>query len=162
MSADSALLDAARHERDRRLAAAPEAIEKARNDARSGGRGTAEDVIERVAISCQCWIAIAEWIETGRFAGFYGGASPQEPDAPWISWPELEAAAERALANVAAQCDRLFEGGDVPAYEAACARRSGLWAIHRKVQRMRESIDMLNAEFRASRANQHQREGISA
>jgi hypothetical protein len=148
MSADSALLEAARNERDRRLAAAPEAIEKARNDARSGVRGTAEDVIEKVAISCQCWIAIAEWIETDRFAGFYGGASPHDPDAPWISWPELEAAAGRALASVAAQCDRLFEGGDVPAYEAACARRAALWLVHRKVQRMRGSIDMLNAGFR--------------
>jgi hypothetical protein len=135
---DSAILvETARFERDRRGESYP---------AKIGGGADAE----ALTIDFQCWCAIAGWVETGHFFGFHGGAEPERDDAPWISWPELEAAAESALTHTSAKCDRLLtEGeGEGETYAEACNRRAKLTCIHRKVQLRRQLIDSINAELR--------------
>lgn len=138
---EAALIEAARFERDRRSQTYPQKIYDGKIDA------------EPAAIDFQCWVAIAEWLDTGRFFSFAGGAEPERADAPIISWAELESAAEAALVSVSAQCDRLFTAEQVEAgaYEEACARRSRLWAIHRKVQLRRQMVDSINREFRSTK-----------
>lgn len=83
----------------------------------------------------QCWVAIAEWLESDRFMGVYGGADPQAPDAPWIGWPALEAAAARAMGKI-----------------SDANRHAALARIHRKVALRRQSVDIINAQIRAERA----------
>jgi len=134
------LIEAACFERDRRGESYPAKI------------GAGAD-IEALTIDFQCWCAIAGWMETGRFFGFHGGAEPERDDAPWISWPQLEAAAVSALTHSNAKCDRLFAGGegDGETYAEACNRRAKLTCIHRKVQLHRQLIDSINAELRQTR-----------
>lgn len=148
----AALNDAAEFERDRRLARAADAIA-------AGGDAQA------IAIDCQCWTAIAAWLDTDRFMGFYGGADPgAQPgtvgedgratkDPPWIGWPQLEAAALKALTHVT---DKTAEQEAKPGHKLAeladlHRRRARLFAIHRKLQLRRESIDIINAQIRAER-----------
>lgn len=109
--------------------------------------------VQGATIDYQCWVAIAEWIETGRFKGFHGGAEPERDDAPWISWPELEATAEKALAMATAKCDRILAGGDGEgeSYAEACLRRARLNCIHRKVQLRRQLVDSINRDLLAKR-----------
>lgn len=127
---DAALVAAAKFERDWRATRYPARIAAGESDA------------EAATVDYQCWCIIADWFETDRFTSF-----------PGVSWPECELAAESALVGVTAKCDRLFNAADVKAgeYEAACARRAGLWAIHRQVQLRRQTIDAINAAFRARR-----------
>lgn len=109
--------------------------------------------VEGATIDYQCWVAIAEWLESGRFKGFHGGAEPERDDAPWISWPELEAAAERALTTLNAKCDRMVAGedGEGESYAEACARRAKICCIHRKVQLRRQMVDSINRDLREKR-----------
>lgn len=136
---DPTLASAARYERDRRGENYPPRIAAREIDA------------EPAAIDYQCWTAIAEWLETGNFQSFSGGADPEGPDAPLIRWPELEAAAEAALVSITAKCDKLLaDGGDGgETFAEACARRARLFVIHRKVQLRRQMVDSVNREFRA-------------
>lgn len=132
----AALADQAKSERDRRAASYPAKIQNGAD-------------AEALCVDYQCWVAIAEWLETNRFFGFYGGIPPRDGEGdreavegaptraqPWIGWPELEAAAERAIASVR---------GD---NEAAQVRRARLTVIHAKLARMRRDIDEMNAELR--------------
>src|SRR5690348_14175995 len=81
------LAAAARFERDRRAERYPELI--------------AEGVdAEALCLDYQCWVAIAEWIETDRFFSFVGGAEPERDDAPIVHWPTLEEAAKKALHKI--------------------------------------------------------------
>ena len=151
---DSAILaEAARYERGRRARSYPPKIAE-------GGDA------EALTIDCQCWVAIAEWLETGRFSGFYGGAEPERDDAPYILWPQLEAAADGALEQVSAKIDRMEAGPDQRRVDPArrltaeqylgrlsdlYLRRARLVRIRRKVQLRRQMIDSINAEFRNRR-----------
>lgn len=140
------IAEAARHERDHRAASYPAKLQGML-------AGTADHAarLEAMTIDYQCWVAIAEWVETGRFFGFYGGAEPDNEGAPWISWPALETAAESALTSLSAKCDRLLTKGEGDeTYAEACARRARLICIHRKVQLRRQLVDSVNAELRAS------------
>jgi hypothetical protein len=132
------LAAAARAERDHRLQSYSARIR--------GGSPEAEGA----SIDYQCWVAIAEWLETDRFFSFAGGADPERADAPIIRWPELEAAAEAALIGASAKCDRMLSGGDGEgeSYVEACVRRARLACIHRKVQLRRQMIDSLNRDLR--------------
>jgi hypothetical protein len=144
----AALLDAACFERDRRAESYPLKIAEGAD-------------AEKLTIDFQCWVAIAEWLDTDRFMSFTGGADPDAPGAPVIRWPDLEAAARTALDSVAAKLagEQAFlarpraEGEEreplsATELEALQVRRARLFAIHAKVQRMREAIDLLNNEFK--------------
>lgn len=122
---DADLVAAAQHERDRRAASYPEKIKDGAD-------------VEALTIDFQCWVAIAEWVETGHFFSFAGGADPDSPNAPIISWPHLQTAAQRAL-NKALN---------------PSARRSALEAIHRKVALRRTSIDIINQHLRSTRGRE--------
>jgi hypothetical protein len=122
----AALADQARHERDRRAASYPDKIARGAD-------------AEALCLDYQCWVAIAEWLETDRFTSFAGGADPDQPDAPVIRWPELVAAAERAGGSVR---------GD---NQAAELRRARLTAIHRMLELRAESVAIINAELRKPR-----------
>jgi hypothetical protein len=154
------LLTAARFERDRRAERYPRRIHDGAISA------------DEASLDYQCWVAIAEWLESGRFQSIAGGANPDDPAAPIIGWPQLEAAAAAALGRINAKLDVLDERGSVgeggprskerptvgvdgPATRIAPEtlgalreRRSCLFAIHRKVSLRRETIDILNAELR--------------
>jgi hypothetical protein len=120
----SALLEAATIERDLRLERAPRALAESGADR------------EAIVISCQCWSAIVTWLDTDKFESFVGGESS---DGPVIRWPELEAAAERALR------------GAKQGTEAERVQRARLTAVHARLQRMRADVDWLNAEFKKPR-----------
>jgi len=137
--AQDALVVAARFERDHR----------ADNYARRIAAGEPLDP-EAAAIDYQCWVAVAEWLETGRFQSFNGGANPESPTAPVIRWPELEAAAEAALVGIAARTDRLDRDPNARPEDRAAAhlRRARLVIIHRKVQLRRQTIDAINLHAR--------------
>lgn len=139
MSDLPALAAAARFERDRRGESYPAKIYE--------GRISAEDA----AIDYQCWCALVEWLDSGNFRGFYGGADPEGPKAPWISWPELEAAAERALTSVGAMVSKQEAEivGNAEKLVELYVRRARLVVIHRKVQLRRQMIDSINVEVRA-------------
>jgi hypothetical protein len=142
--ADQALVEAARLERDRRAASYPQKIAEGAD-------------AEALCLDYQCWVAIAEWVETERFFSFVGGADPDRDDAPIVNWPTLEAAAFRAVGQV----ERKLAG---EAWLDGCPetptsrRRNALVRIHRAIQLRRESIDAINAEFSKVRKP----EGISA
>jgi hypothetical protein len=138
---DPDLLDAAVAERDHRL-------ESYNRRIAAGGLDPAK--IEAMCLDYQCWVAIAAWLETDRFDGFYGGADPESPSAPYVRWPELEAAAKKALDSVELKLARegWFDGCEPTAISE---RRCALVRIHRKVALRRESIDAINEEFRAQR-----------
>lgn len=151
------LVTAARAERDHRAASYPARIAEGKSDP------------EAASVDYQCWVALTEWLETGRFMGFHGGADPEGLDAPvgldgrptktppWISWPELEIAAHTALVLASAKCDRLMVGSqEDESYTEASARRARLVCVHRKVQLRRQLIDSINAEFRARRTTKSQ------
>jgi hypothetical protein len=106
---------------------------------------------EALCLDYQCWVAIAEWVESDRFRGFYGGAEPERDGAPWISWPQLETAAEKALDTLTARIDRAERENDASAIAELTVRRAKVVCIHRLVQRMRAYIDLLNHEFRKRR-----------
>ena len=172
MTGACTLVAAARFERDRRAERYPRRIAELRATVGSDG-----PAIESLSLDYQCWCAIAEWLETERFQSIAGGANPDDPAAPIIRWPELEAAAAAALARINAKLDALDERGSVgeggprskerptvgvdgPATEIAPyitpetlgalrERRSCLFAIHRKVALRRETIDRINRELRA-------------
>jgi hypothetical protein len=140
ISPDAALFAAARLERDRRAEAFPAKI-------RAGADA------ERLSIEYQCWVAIAEWLEGGRFFSFAGGADPDRADAPVIRLAELEAAAQDALARRSAKLEAL-EGQTNVTPETLGAlrqRRSCLFIIHRRLALRRQSVDAINAELRARR-----------
>jgi hypothetical protein len=120
----AALADAAIVERDKRVGRAPAALREPGADR------------NQIIISCQCWSAIVIWLEDDRFESFTGG---EASDGPIIRWPELEAAAARALAG--ARDDT----------EANRVQKARLTAIHARVQRHRQNVDFINAEFRARR-----------
>jgi hypothetical protein len=135
------LAEAARFERDWRAERYPPKI--------AAGETSAEDA----AIDFQCWVAIAEWLETDRFTGFHGGAEPDTSDAPWISWPELVCAADKAIDTAAAKVTRLEakHGQGAPELAETYRRRANLVCIQRALHLRRESIDAINAEIRATR-----------
>lgn len=133
------LVAAAQFERDRRAQTYPRRIREQGLDP------------EAASIDFQCWVAIAEWLETARFFSFAGGASPERDDAPIISWPQLEAAAESARNSIAdkvrkQEAERI---GNAEKLAELYVRRARLFAIHARVAAMRRSIDGLNAELRA-------------
>ena len=134
------LAEAARAERDRRAERYPQRS--------ADGKISADDA----TIDYQCWVAIAEWLESGRFMGFYGGASPEESDAPWIGWPQLDQAAAKALTSIDAKIERLAADPDQERVAALNLRRANLTAIHRKVQLRRQMVDSINHELRERRA----------
>ena len=143
------LIEAARHERDRRLDTYPKKIAAREIDA------------ETASIDYQCWVAIAEWLETDRFSSFYGGADPQSEQAPLIRWPELEAAAKKARDAV----ERKLAGegwfdGCTPT--ATSERRNALTLIHRKLQLKREHMEWINAELRREAAERRAQREIAA
>lgn len=151
------LIDQARFERDTRAERYPRLVREGKVSA------------EAASIDYQCWVAIVSWLETGQFMGFHGGAeplreanhsldgsTPQTAAAPWISWPELVVAADSALVSVNAKAEQK------PGDEALQLRRARLFAVHRKLQLRRESIDTLNAAFRARRDHQTNRERETA
>jgi hypothetical protein len=131
---DAELVAAAKFERDRRGARYPQLIYDGKLDA------------ESAAIDYQCWVAIAEWLETERFFSFAGGANPDRDGAPIVSWPELEAAAQKALRKV--ELKLAGEGWLDGMEESPTARRRNLLTrIHRAIQLRHESVDAINAEL---------------
>ncbi len=140
------LAEAAGFERDRRAEAYPAKI-------RASGLSA-----EAASIDFQCWVAIAEWLETGRFFSFAGGADPQHADAPIISWPALETAAASGLAAIEAStsAEEAKFAPDSDRLVTLYDRRASLVAIHRAVQLRRQSIDSANAELRQRAANREQ------
>lgn len=137
---DPELIEAARAERDRRAETFP-------------GKVAMGGDAEALSIEYQAWAAIAEWLETDTFASFAGGAEPERPDAPWIGWPDLEAAALAALSSRTAKLDAL-EGAPNITPETLGAlrqRRSCLNVIHRRLALHRQSIDAINADLRQQR-----------
>lgn len=142
---DAVLVEAACHERDRRRDSYPAKI-------REGADA------EALCLDFQCWVAIAEFVESGRFFGFHGGADPQGPNAPWVGWPELEGAAKKALGKVEL---RLASEGwlDGLPETPTARRRNALTRIHRAIQLRRATVDSINVDLRR---RQQQREGISA
>jgi hypothetical protein len=139
--ADAILVAAAQYERDRRLELAPDRI------AKLGPAPSDLAAIDGICVDCQCWIAIAEWLETDRFTGFYGGAEPDSDAAPYIRWPELEAAARKALHQVERKLagEGWFDGCEPT---ATSERRWKLVHIHRKLQLRHEMVDSINAELK--------------
>jgi hypothetical protein len=138
---NSALLSAARAERDRRADSYPLRI--------AAGKISALDA----AVDFQCWVAIAEWLETGRFFSFAGGDDPDSPAAPVIRWRELEEAAAKALAAIDAKIERSLSGGQASSDLAALQSRGELLVhIHRKLSLRRAIVDSLNAELRSTEA----------
>jgi hypothetical protein len=131
------LAKAARFERERRGETYPQKIF-------NGGDK------EALCIDYQCWVAIETWLELDTFSSFHGGADPERDDAPIISWPHLEAAAKKALHAMERKLagEGWFDG--CPETETS-RRRCALVHIHRKLQLRRESIDIINAEFRKRR-----------
>ena len=158
MTGACTLVAAARFERDRRAERYPRRIAELRATVGSDG-----PAIESLSLDYQCWCAIAEWLETERFQSIAGGANPDDPAAPIIRWPELEAASAAALARINVKLDVLDERGSVgeggprskemavspETLGALRERRSCLFAIHRKVALRRETIDRINRELRA-------------
>jgi hypothetical protein len=140
---DPVLAAAARFERDRRCESAPQAI--------FDGRVTAE----QAQVDYQAWCLIAQWLETGEFRIIEEGGAD---GATRIDWAVCEAAADKALKKIERKLagEGWFDGCPET---ATSQRRCALIRIHRKVQLRRQSIDAINAEFRA---NKHHREGISA
>jgi hypothetical protein len=165
---DNAMLAAAAcHERDHRAASYPARIAEGKSDP------------ETASIDYQAWVAIAEWLETGNFRSFAGGAEPDRTDAPIVSWPALETAAKSALDAAGRKIDRIEADPDqqrvAPAKRLTAeqyfekltdlyVRRGRLICIHRKVQLRRQMVDSINREFRDRRQSTHhaQPEGISA
>lgn len=147
MNDSAALAAAARFERDRRGETYPAKIRDGKIPE------------EAAAIDYQCWVAIAEWLETDRFFSFVGGADPDKPDAPLINWPELEAASASALATVEALVERQEAKalGNLDDLTEIYVRRAKLICIHRKVQLRRQSIDAINHQLQHA-----SREGITA
>lgn len=139
MNDRAALVAAARFERDRRAANYPARI------------GAGQLDVEAAAIDYQCWVAIAEWLETDRFYSFAGGADPERDDAPIVSWPELEAAAAKALTSIKGkvQAEESRGAAGIEQLHVRCAR---LNAIHRRIRLRRLSIDQINAELRGRTA----------
>lgn len=138
MSLTPDLIAAARFERDRRAQSYPQKI--------FDGQITAE----QAAIDYQCWVAIVEWAETERFSSFHGGADPQGPEAPIIRFADLAVAAKKAVNAVERKLagEAWFDGcPPTPTSE----RRGALVRLHRAIQLRSESIDAINAEFRAQR-----------
>jgi hypothetical protein len=137
---DAELIAAAQFERDRRAKTYPDKI-------KNGGDA------ERLCIDFQCWVAIAEWVETDRFFSFAGGAEPERDDAPIVSWPLLEEAAKKACHSIERKLasEGWFDGCEPT---AASLRRGYLVRIHRAIQLRRESIDKINAGFSARRTQE--------
>lgn len=144
----AALVDAAIVERDRRLKRAAKELDALQPLV--GGDGAANEKVradrETIVTSCQCWSAIVTWLESDRFESFIGG---ETTDGPIIRWPELEAAAARALAATKNTT------------EAELVHRARLMAVHAKLARMRSHVDFINAEFRREREHST-REDIAA
>lgn len=151
MRADASLLEAAKAERDRREETFPRKIAALRCQL-GPGEETSPD-IEALVIDFQCWTAIAAWLETDQFASFYGGTDPSADSAPVCSWREIEAAAADALAKRSARIDALEGAPNVQpeTLGALRARRSCLFALHRRIQLRRLTIESINADFRAMR-----------
>jgi len=124
-----AMLAAARSERDYRQANYPRRI--------ADGRSAAEEA----TADYQAWVAIAEWLETGRFTSFDGGTD----FGTRIDWPFLEAAAEKALTAIDARLEQS------PSAERQL-RRDRLFIIHRAIARQRALIDGINQQLRAQPA----------
>ena len=164
---DSAILaEAARYERDRRARSYPPKIAALAPVGLEGSADKGCGDAEALTIDYQCWVAIAEWLESGNFSGFYGGAEPEGGDAPYILWPHLEAGAQGALEQVTAKIDRMEDDPHQQRIDPAkrltagqylarlsdlYIRRARLVCIHRKVQLRRQMIDSINAEFRNRR-----------
>jgi hypothetical protein len=150
MTAD-ALAEAARRERDHRAASYPARLAAELPDTPAYAARLAA-----LTVDYQCWCAIAEWLESGRFGGFYGGSDQHECEAPWIGWPQLEDAAAKAVASIEAKIAKLAADADrervAPALAERQERRAQLTAIHRKVRLRRQMIDSINADLRAARS----------
>jgi hypothetical protein len=142
--ADDVLVIAARHERDRRAESYPKKIAEGRID----------EIV--AAVDHHAWVAIVEWLQTGRFRRFDG--------PPAVGWPELETAAKSAYEQICAKVDaieadpdqakvkpekRLTSGQWIDRLTELYIRRARLRLIHIKVQLRRESVDIVNAELRA-------------
>lgn len=126
------LTEAARFERDHR----------AESYARRINAGDTLD-IETATVDYQCWVAIAEFVETGRFQAFYGGADQSAANPPWIGLAALESAAEAALTTINSRIERL-EGAPNVQPETLGAlrdRRSWLSIIFGRVKRQRQIVD---------------------
>lgn len=166
----AALVEAARYERDRRGSTYPAKLRA------QGVRGTAEHDAraDAYAVDYQAWVAIVEWLETDRFFGFYGGIPDDAPQGAavgeacpersrrdgrpdkWVSWPELELAAQSALVSVAAKLRKGGSGGAAPSGADKGGdgelqlRRDRLFCIHRRIQRHRQWLDETNRQLRAA------------
>lgn len=162
---DDSLLAGAQFERDRRADRYPAII--------AADPSRADELI----VDYQCWVAIAEWLESDKFMGFHGGAAPDSPASPWISWPQLETAAQKALTSIGDKIGRFESDPDQAAVDPPnrltaaqylerltelYVRRARLTCIHRKVQLHHQMIASINAELRARSINHNQTEGVSA
>lgn len=143
MSGPNPLLLAAKLERDRRAESYPGKI--------SDGADA-----EALSIDYQCWVAIAEWLETDRFFSFAGGAEPERSDAPIIRWPDLERAAEKAVGQINDKVAKQEAKGAADELTELYLRRARLICIHRRLQLRRASIDSINRSF-AERHEQQKR-----
>lgn len=138
----TALVEAARYERDRRASTYPAKIRALASGGGDGPASTEADA-EALSIDYQAWVAIVEWLETDRFFSFAGGANPEREDAPIVSWPELELAAQSALVSVAAKAAKSTDAETL-------LRRHRLFCIHRRIQRHRQWLDETTRQLRAA------------
>jgi hypothetical protein len=132
---NAALVTAAQFERDRRRDTYPQRIA-------AGGDA------EKLCLDYQCWVAIAEWIETERFLTFAGGADPDSEGAPIVRFANLEAAAARGLKHLQAKAEAAEPDAEIH------ARLAAVMAIHRAVALRATSIAAINAELRQLRTPQ--------
>ena len=158
----AALIETARFERDRRERLGPERA--AEIERTSASPAEAEQRLHALCVDVQAWEAIAGWLETGRLSAFEG---MDDDGQPLVRWPDLERAAEAALAATSERIARL-EADPAAKPETLGElreRRSCLFVIHRKVQWQRQGVESINAEFRSRREGRAitvQPEGIAA
>jgi hypothetical protein len=149
VSADASLLEAAQAERERRQETFPARIADLRRELGPNDETSAD--IEALTIDFQCWCAIVGWLETDRFDGFYGGTDPHGDAAPYVSWPEVEAAAKEAVAKrsrtlVAVEAQ---PSPDPEKLGALRARRACLVVIQGKIAAHRRLLAELTASLQA-------------
>jgi hypothetical protein len=127
------LASAARSEADRRARKYPALVASEKLSA------------DEATIDYQAWHAIAVWLETGQFRTIdQGGAN----GATIVGWPEAEAAADRALADVTRKA---LAATDDAKRDRLNTRGAALRVIAGKVRLHRQLVESINAEFAARR-----------
>jgi hypothetical protein len=130
---DPDLVAAARFELQRREASYPALV--------ASGKLSADEA----TIDFQAWHCILGWLESGRFECVNAGGIDGQTI---VDWALAEDAAERALTKITASAEK----ATADKAPALWARRAALHAIAGKVRLRRQTIEVLNRQFRERKA----------